>query len=48
MKPPFQNKGLFNGELKFDPNANLIQRVMSEHIMRSFANDNWEDDDKLT
>ena len=48
MKPPKQNRAVFASELVFDENANLITRCLSEHIIRSFANDPWDDDNPLT
>ena len=47
MAPPFQNKGVFGKDLVFDENANLITRILSEKIIRSFANDPWDADDPL-
>ena len=47
MKPPKKNKP-FGENLKFDENANLITRCLSEHIIRSFANDPWDADNPLT
>ena len=36
-----------NRELTFDPDANLIQRNLSENVIRSFASPNWDMDDDL-
>ena len=48
MKPGKQNRDIFGKNLVFDENANLITRVMSEHILRSFGNDPWDADPVLT
>ena len=49
MKPPIRNNAVFgNKELVFDEDANLITRCLSEHIIRSFANDPWDEDNPLT
>ena len=47
-KNAFKNTNVFGKDLVFDENANLITRVLSEHIIRSFASDPWDADNPLT
>ena len=45
---PERNHNPFGANLVFDPNANLIQRTMAEHILRSFGSTAWSKDPELT
>ena len=45
---PERNHNPFGKDLVFDENANKITLWMSMHIIKSFANDPWEDDPPLT